>query len=156
MILSRIFLKNGFNDVIKDDLAAMDDRNSLDSLISSSIKIDNCLREHRRERAHRPQSCSIPYHPSPPITRTDPNNPPASASAAISLPYASSSQKGELTSSRTGESNLLFLPTYVVPRHTVSFTKLVLCFSFFYSFLISGNHHVQIQFHFILSHPLLL
>ncbi|KAF7640739.1 hypothetical protein LDENG_00018860, partial [Lucifuga dentata] len=38
----------GLTEKIKDELAARDDTNSLDSLISLSIRLDNRLRERRR------------------------------------------------------------------------------------------------------------
>ncbi len=66
---------NGLSEAIKDELAARDDTNSLDSLISLSIKIDNCLRERRRDRVSRPQPCSTYRHSSPPAHEEQPQQP---------------------------------------------------------------------------------
>ena len=43
------------NDDIKDEIASRDDSNNLDELIRSSIRLDNRLRERKRERAFRAQ-----------------------------------------------------------------------------------------------------
>lgn len=51
--LQSVFV-NGLSEQLKDELALKDDEDNLDSLISTAIKIDNRLRERRRERANRP------------------------------------------------------------------------------------------------------
>ena len=43
----------GLNEAINDELAARDDPGSLDNLIATAIKIDNRLRERRRDRTSR-------------------------------------------------------------------------------------------------------
>lgn len=45
---------NGLSDNLKDELAARDETNSLEELISLSIRLDNRLRERRREKSARP------------------------------------------------------------------------------------------------------
>ncbi|KAF7647751.1 hypothetical protein LDENG_00167330 [Lucifuga dentata] len=50
--LQGIFMQ-GLNDQLKDVLAAKEDPDSLESLISLAIRLDNRLREHRRERVSR-------------------------------------------------------------------------------------------------------
>lgn len=45
----------GFSELVRDELVARDDPDSLDSLVSLAIKLDNRLREGRRQRAtHQP------------------------------------------------------------------------------------------------------
>lgn len=52
---------NGLMETVKDDLAAREDTNSLDSRISLAIKVDNHLRERRRERgSSRPSHSPVP------------------------------------------------------------------------------------------------
>lgn len=45
---------NGLNEVIKDELATRDEPEDMHSLVSMSIKLDNRMRERRRERGGRP------------------------------------------------------------------------------------------------------
>lgn len=62
--LQGLFL-SGLSEQLKDELAARDDSDSLDSLVSLAIKLDNRLRERCREKA----SCQPPLptsNPSPP------------------------------------------------------------------------------------------
>ncbi|KAK7938999.1 hypothetical protein WMY93_002325 [Mugilogobius chulae] len=58
MALQTVFV-NGLTEQLKDELALKDESDSLDSLISTAIRIDNRLRERRRERATRHGSTSI-------------------------------------------------------------------------------------------------
>ena len=51
----------GLAENIKDELAARDETDSLDSLISLSIRLDNRLRERRRERTGRPHAPTSPF-----------------------------------------------------------------------------------------------
>lgn len=62
--------QKALNEDIKDELASRDESKDLDELISCSIRLDNRLRERRRERGFRPQrvssSSGVPFHvPSP-------------------------------------------------------------------------------------------
>ena len=60
---------HGLGENIKDELAAKDDSESLDDLIALAIRLDNRLRERKRERAGRQQTpASLPhtsFHPPP-------------------------------------------------------------------------------------------
>ena len=65
--LQGIFL-SCLNEPIKDELATRDEADSLEEVISLSIRLDNRLRERRRERASRPMSSafsgpSLPHLP---------------------------------------------------------------------------------------------
>lgn len=51
---------NGLNDRIKDELAVKDRCDSLESLVSLSIILDNRLRERHREKARYFNSSTIP------------------------------------------------------------------------------------------------
>lgn len=55
LALQSVFL-NGLSEQLKDELALKDDSDNLDSMISTAIKMDNRLRERRRERASRQPS----------------------------------------------------------------------------------------------------
>ncbi|KAI2649094.1 Transposon Tf2-9 polyprotein [Labeo rohita] len=57
--LQELFL-NGLSDRIKDELAVKDRCDSLDSLVSLSITLDNRLREHRREKVSNANSSTFP------------------------------------------------------------------------------------------------
>lgn len=57
---------HGLGDYIKDELAARDETDNLESLISLSIRLDNRLRERRREKAGRPQAPASRPLPRPP------------------------------------------------------------------------------------------
>lgn len=71
------FFLNRLSDIMKDELAARDETDTLDALISPSIKIDNHLRERRREKVGSPSS-SPSVRPSPSTTnRAIPYRPPA-------------------------------------------------------------------------------
>lgn len=50
--LQSVFL-NGLSEQLKDEMALRDDSDDLDSLVSTAIKVDNRLRERRRERTTR-------------------------------------------------------------------------------------------------------
>lgn len=56
--LQEVFL-NGLNDRIKDELAVKYRCDSLDSLVSISIILDNNLRERRRERVSHSSSSTF-------------------------------------------------------------------------------------------------
>ncbi|KAK7887257.1 hypothetical protein WMY93_026878 [Mugilogobius chulae] len=71
MALQTVFV-NGLTEQLKDELALKDESDSLDSLISTAIRIDNRLRERRRERATR--------HGSTSITRSAPSRTPGAPS----------------------------------------------------------------------------
>lgn len=62
---------NGLNEQLKDELVLRDDADSLDSIISIAIKLDNRLRERKRERSNKPcpvnVSHSLPVPRSPPV-----------------------------------------------------------------------------------------
>ena len=86
-----IFVK-GLSEELKDELAAREETSSLDELISLATRLDNRLRERRRERA---AGLRPPYSPSPPWSARPPAfsplspGPPASSgspSAPSSLP----------------------------------------------------------------------
>lgn len=62
--LREIFIK-GLNEQLKDELAIKEEEHNLNSLISLVIRLDNRLRERRRERTSRPK-------PPPPVFRTPP------------------------------------------------------------------------------------
>lgn len=76
--------RKGLNEEIKDELASRDDPPSLNSLISLSIQLDNCLRERRRERATWSTLDPRPRRPltyaAPPILTTTPGPQPISSS----------------------------------------------------------------------------
>uniref|UniRef100_A0A3P9LPJ3 CCHC-type domain-containing protein n=1 Tax=Oryzias latipes TaxID=8090 RepID=A0A3P9LPJ3_ORYLA len=76
--LTGIFYR-GLREDIKDELAARDETSSLEELISLSTRLDNRLRERRRERAG-----GTPYSSrfSPPELRHQPVSPPAAAQRA--------------------------------------------------------------------------
>lgn len=57
----------GLQETLKDELATRDDSSSLDHLISTSIKLDNRLRERRRERGSRSYIPSLRTSPPPDI-----------------------------------------------------------------------------------------
>ncbi|KAK7916542.1 hypothetical protein WMY93_012303 [Mugilogobius chulae] len=79
--LQSVFLR-GLTDNVKDELAARDDTAGLDELISLAIRLDNRLRERRRERVSRQPLSRGHYATSPS---------PASSSVPISLPPVPSS-----------------------------------------------------------------
>lgn len=56
--LQTVFL-NGLSEQLKDELALKDDSSDLDSLISTAIRLDNRLRERKRERNTRPPAVSV-------------------------------------------------------------------------------------------------
>lgn len=57
--------QNALNDSIKDELVPRDDSESLDQLISLTIKIDNHLRERSREKATKPPAAFSSPTPRP-------------------------------------------------------------------------------------------
>ena len=59
MALLGIFYK-GLKDELKDELAVRDETSSLEELISLAIRLDNRLRERRRERSGKHSSTSFP------------------------------------------------------------------------------------------------
>ena len=71
------FFLSGLSDTVKDELAARDESTSLDELIPLAIRLDNRLRECRRERDSRPSLFSSRPTP-PPLTRASPGPVPAS------------------------------------------------------------------------------
>lgn len=61
----------GLNEEVKDELATRDDTADLDALISLSIRLDNRIRERRRERSHRTSILAPPHlvpGPGTPVT----------------------------------------------------------------------------------------
>lgn len=72
--LQTVFL-NGLSEQLKDELALKDDSENLDTLISTAIKIDNRLRERRRERNNRSSTSSRPPVPRNPSSFVPPNPP---------------------------------------------------------------------------------
>lgn len=80
--LQTVFI-NGLSEQLKDELALKDEATDLDSLISTAIKLDNRLRERRRERTNRssnqsrtpmPRNSSL-VSPNPPTSvQSDPGN----------------------------------------------------------------------------------
>ena len=62
---------NALSEQMKDELAARDDSTDFDSLVTLAIKLDNRLRERRRERTARPPSSRLP--PTPPFVTTRPS-----------------------------------------------------------------------------------
>ncbi|KAJ0055221.1 hypothetical protein NL108_012724 [Boleophthalmus pectinirostris] len=73
--LQSVFLK-GLSDNVKDELAARDETSSLEELISLAIRLDNRLRERRRERGSRQLTLRAHYAPSPPVQSPVPINVP--------------------------------------------------------------------------------
>ncbi|KAK5909547.1 hypothetical protein CesoFtcFv8_003468 [Champsocephalus esox] len=72
----QIVFSRGLNDQLKDELAARDETSSLEELISLAIRLDNRLRERRRERTDRqrfPLPFSQPKSPRPPGQSAPPN-----------------------------------------------------------------------------------
>ena len=61
--LQTVFI-NGLSEQLKDELALKEDSNDIDSLVSTAIKIDNRLRERRRERSTKQFSSTTPRHTS--------------------------------------------------------------------------------------------
>ncbi len=65
---------HGLQETLKDELATRDDSSSLDHLISTTIKLDNRLRERRRERGSRsntPSFRTTPPESLPAVTSSD-------------------------------------------------------------------------------------
>lgn len=60
---------NGLSDTMKDELASRDDPDCLEELISLSIKLDNRLRERRREKAARLPSTHQSRSSQPPSSK---------------------------------------------------------------------------------------
>lgn len=61
------FLRS-LNKQVKDELGLKDESDSLDTLVSLAIRLDNCMREKRRQRAsHSPCLCSTSS--TPPLIR---------------------------------------------------------------------------------------
>ena len=75
---------HGLADYVKDELAARDSASSLDESVSLAIRLDNCLRERRREK---------PGSPPAPIF-----HPQARPSLPFPVERASSSRSEEHTS----------------------------------------------------------
>lgn len=74
--LRGVFLQ-GLSEQLKDELAVKNESASLDSLISLAVRLDNWLRERRRERSSQPfatrpfdPSSSAPRQPLPALSRT--------------------------------------------------------------------------------------
>lgn len=71
--LQDVFLR-GLSDNVKDELAARDETDSLEGLISLATRLDNRLRERRRERAMRqPTSRVLDAPPFPPSLSAAPS-----------------------------------------------------------------------------------
>uniref|UniRef100_A0A4W6F130 CCHC-type domain-containing protein n=1 Tax=Lates calcarifer TaxID=8187 RepID=A0A4W6F130_LATCA len=64
--LRGIFIR-GLAERLKDELAARDEPSTLDALVSLAVRLDNCLRERRREK--HATSSSRPAPPAPPPQR---------------------------------------------------------------------------------------
>lgn len=87
--LQGIFFR-GLSENVKDELAARDETSTLEELISLSIRLDNRLRERRRERAVRPSfpitnTCSrLPnqHEPPPAFPHQDSSSVPAPTTAS--------------------------------------------------------------------------
>ena len=90
--LQGAFLR-GLREELKDELAARDETSSLEELISLAIRLDNRLRERRRERVGR-QSSPTPFSrsrfPRRPAPSAPPHPPPEPPSSSVSSPTASS------------------------------------------------------------------
>ncbi|XP_072134918.1 uncharacterized protein [Mobula birostris] len=78
--------RNGLSDMVKDELAATDDTDSLDSLISLATRLDNRLQERHRETTGCPPPLTTPRHsfPSPARTSLSRPGPRVARSPAVS------------------------------------------------------------------------
>lgn len=81
--LQAIFLK-GLSGEIKDELAVRDETTSLNELIELAIRLDNRVRERRRERSVRPKLPPFPPSPRNIIAAPLPTPPPSTMSEALS------------------------------------------------------------------------
>lgn len=72
---------HGLNENIKDELAARDECKDLETLISLTIRLDNRLRERRREKLSRSSSSpmSVSVSPTVPFTKRDSDHAPSAA-----------------------------------------------------------------------------
>ncbi len=77
-----VFFK-GLSEQLKDELAVRDETTSLDSLISLAVRLDNRLRERRRERSSQP---SVPRSFTPPTIHHVASQPSESSAAHQPLP----------------------------------------------------------------------
>ena len=99
------------NEPIKDELATRDEAESLEEVISLSIRLDNRLRERRRERASRPMSSAFSGPSLPHLPR-----------AALPQPVPRAVSEGEpmqlgrtrLTQARTGVCLYCALPGHSI------------------------------------------
>ena len=84
--------QRALNEDIKDELASRDESRDLDELISCSIRLDNRLRERRRERGFRSQrggsssSSNIPFHARSPTNPFHASTNPFHASLPSGVP----------------------------------------------------------------------
>ena len=69
----------GLSDRIKDELATRFDTTSLEDLISLSVRLDNRLRERRRDRFLAPPHSTLTFPVARPVTSPPSDSPPASA-----------------------------------------------------------------------------
>lgn len=56
------FLRS-LNKQVKDELGLKDESDSLDTLVSLAIRLDNCMREKRRQRASHSHASVVPHPP---------------------------------------------------------------------------------------------
>lgn len=85
--LQTVFI-NGLSEQLKDELALKDESTDLDSLISTAIKLDNRLRERRRERTNRASTSSrapVPRNQSPFVAPNPPSPIPIQSSLGNSV-----------------------------------------------------------------------
>uniref|UniRef100_A0A8C5HTM3 Gypsy retrotransposon integrase-like protein 1 n=3 Tax=Gouania willdenowi TaxID=441366 RepID=A0A8C5HTM3_GOUWI len=134
--LQRSFYR-GLSEALKDELATKEEVGSLEALISLAIRLDNRLRERRRERAHWRDSAPS-RRLSPTLQPATPTPFPEAASEAMEalhcfLPQETSKKEGSLVTgslrvSRTASTSphLLQLPaTLSYQNHSLSVTVLV-------------------------------
>ena len=105
--LQAVFLK-GLSEEVKDELAARDDTSTLDELIDLSIRLDNRLRERRRERTDRQRARFFSPAPrsQPETPRPSPSSPPGAASEQSGASFSSPASSGPEEPMQLGRARL--------------------------------------------------
>lgn len=106
--LQTVFV-NGLNEQLKDELALKEDSDNLDSIVSLAIKLDNRLRERKRERTSR-APLSAPSYTVPVVPRSlpvpvvsSPSAPTASGEEPMQLGRAGLTPAERLRRIKAGE-----------------------------------------------------
>ena len=89
--LQGVFRK-GLSEAVKDELAARDESDSLDDLVALAIRLDNRLRERRREKAGLPVSWTSSRPELSPLPRMG-SEPPPKTGMVTSLPSSSAEEE---------------------------------------------------------------